>query len=100
MEPYFPALLPNKASSARAEFHPFELLVKESSRNSQTTKAVAKTIGCSPQTDSKALLLKTTLVRTHRTWRSQADAYTEPSLPCFSDMERYSAGYQKRNVNT
>ena len=62
MEPYFPALLPNKASSARAEFHPFELLVKESSRNPQTTKAVAKTIGCSPQTDSKASLLKTTLI--------------------------------------
>lgn len=32
--------------------------VKDSHRNSQTTQAVAITIGCSPQTDSKAPLVK------------------------------------------
>ena len=33
---------------------------KRSHGNTQTTQAFAKTIGCSPQTDSKSLLRKTT----------------------------------------
>lgn len=35
--------------------------VRESHGNSQTTQAVAKTICCSPQSDSKTPLLKITL---------------------------------------
>lgn len=47
-------------------------------RNPQTTQAIPKPISCSPQTDSKALLLNTALILIHWTHRRQADAYLEP----------------------
>lgn len=72
---------------------------KGSHGNSQAIHAIAKTVGCSLQTDSKA----------HR-WRQhphnllvmdgQASTYIEPS-PLQSNVfgtRRYSVGYQKRNT--
>ena len=52
-------LSPNGASSPGIGLNLIKLLTKESHRNSQTTQAVAKTVSCSLQTDSKAPLLKT-----------------------------------------
>lgn len=53
-------LSPNKASKTAIELHLIALLAKGVHRNPQTTQAVGKTLGCSPQTDSKSPLLKTT----------------------------------------
>ena len=53
-------LLPNETSSTRIGLCLIELMAKRTSGESQTSWAVAKITGCSPQTDSKAPLLKIT----------------------------------------
>lgn len=54
-------LLPsNETSSVRSGLHLIELLAKGDHGNSKTAVAVAKTTGCSPQSDRKANLLKKT----------------------------------------
>lgn len=55
-------LSPNEVSSTRIELHFIELLNKKTHRNPQITQAVAKTMGCSLQTDSKAYLPKITCI--------------------------------------
>ena len=52
---------PNEASNIRTQLQTIELLGKVGHRNPQTTQAVAKTICCSLQSDSKSPLLTTTL---------------------------------------
>ena len=56
-------LSPNEASSIGFVLHLIELLAKGAEGNSKITQAVAKTVGFSPQTDSKFLLLKRTLTK-------------------------------------
>lgn len=61
MEPQTGHLLStNEASNTKIGLHLTELLAKGSHGNPKTTQAVATPLGCSTQTDSKALLLKTT----------------------------------------
>lgn len=54
-------LLPSKASSTEIKLPVIEFLTKGSHRNPQGTQHVVNTASCSPQTDSKPSLLKTTL---------------------------------------
>lgn len=56
---------PNDASNAKNGSHLIEeLLARNTPWNLQATKAIAKAINCSPQTDVTALLLKTTPIQT------------------------------------
>ena len=52
-------LPPNETFRAWNELHLIELLAKGTHGNLQITQAIAKTIGCFPQSDGKTLLLKT-----------------------------------------
>lgn len=53
-------LSPSKASSARNDLHLIKCVPWEAPPHTQITQDIAKALGCSPQTDAKALLLKTT----------------------------------------
>lgn len=61
-------------------------------------QAIAKAIHCSPQFDNTGPIAED---NTH-TYMVTPGNYIEPSSPCPNDydMERHSAGYQKRKVNT
>ena len=50
-----------ETSNTRNGLYLIELLARGAPWKPQTTKAISKVIVCSPQTDGKALLLKTTL---------------------------------------
>ena len=52
-------LPPNEISRPGNGLHLIELLAKGTHGNLQITQAIAKTIGCFPQSDGKTLLLKT-----------------------------------------
>lgn len=52
-------LLPTQISHSRSESHLIELLAKGLHKKPQTSLSIAKATGCSPQTNGKALLLKT-----------------------------------------
>ena len=54
-------------------FYPIELLAKTIPCKFPTTLTVDKITGCSPQTDSKAILKKTSY--NSLTWRDKAGAY-------------------------
>ena len=87
-------LSPNEASSVRTGFHPTELLVEKNSWKSPIIQVVSKKTDCSPQTDSKAPLLKTTPAQLIEYEMVTAGVYIEPSSS-FSrvyDIERYSVG--------
>ena len=53
-------LSPNEASSTGNVLH-LSCRPKGFHENPQITRAISKAVGCSPATDGKALLLKTTL---------------------------------------
>lgn len=78
------------------------MLANGTHENPQTTQAIPKSIGCSPQTDSKALVLNTTLALIHWTQRRQAGAYLEllSLLTSIHGSGRYFPCYQRRKVNT
>lgn len=65
----------------------------------QTTRAVAKTTSCSPQTDRKA---QDNTYTTHCTWRSWLGAFRGSSTlhSRVFGMGRYCVGDQKKNINT
>lgn len=70
--------------------------LKGSHGKPQTTQSVGKTIGCSPQTDSKAPLLKTTAIQSIQ----HGEVYLVPTLslqPYLFAIGRYSAYYQKKH---
>lgn len=56
-------LSPNEASSTRTGLNLTRLLAKGSHENPQSTEVVVKTISCSPKTDSRSPLPKTTVIQ-------------------------------------
>lgn len=56
--PTRPLLPPSETSIVRNGSQQIELLATEAHGNPQTTLAIAKAVGCSPQTNSEGLLLK------------------------------------------
>ena len=80
-----------------------ELLAKGFSWNSQTTQSKVKTIGCSPQTESKSSLLKVTPTQIieHREVEMVPKYTLHPyAIAYLFGIERYSVRYQRRDVNT
>lgn len=86
-------LSPNEVSRTRMELHP----ISWPKGNLQTTQAIAKTKGCSPEMDGRILLEKVAPVTIHWPRRRWAGAYIDPSplLPSVYRTGILSAEYQR-----
>lgn len=91
---HYQTRLPVESGCIQLIYWPYEYL--------QTIQVVAKTMGCSLQTDSVTPLLRENTHTTHCIWRHPSGAYVESSFPRSGvfGVGRHPEGYQKMDVNT
>lgn len=97
------SLFTKESFSTRKWLHLIDLLVKGDPGELPSNPNCCKTIGCSPQTPQKQVLIaKDSIYITHWVQMSWVGTYIEPS-PLWTSVfvtGRYSVHYQSRNLNT
>jgi hypothetical protein len=95
-------LLLVKNSSAQNGFHLIELLAKGAPWKSRPTQDIVKAIGCSPQSDARARLLKKTsvqLIEHNLIWYLTSSRVSSLVFIVLVVLIHGTACYQKKNVS-